>query len=323
MRTNVNSEKIEGYLYQLGDSNGRDVLSKKVSGKNAKVPGTEFYSGTIEVAVDEEGFNIIPVHFTYVTETFSSGKENRNFGVLAKIVENPKTWLSDGKEGALKVKIDATLGVNDFYAADGNLVSTKRNEGSFISIVNNLSPEEERNKFIEDIVITSVTHVDKDEEKNIKEESTVVRGVVFDFKNAILPVDFVVKNAQGMKYFEGLDVDGSNPFYTKVWGRINCSTITYEIKEESAFGEAAVSTRTRRTREWIITGTSPEGYEFGEEKVLTVEELTKAMQDRQVYLADVKRRAEEYAASKKAPTAEAPAKTAQPSTGMKKQAFNF
>ena len=44
-------------------------------------------------------------------------------------------------------------------------------------------------------------------------------------------------------------------------------------------------------------------YDFGEEGVLTGEELTKAMQDRQVKLAEEKKRSEEYKAQKNNPVA--------------------
>ena len=303
MRSNENKERIEGYLYGLDDGNGRDALAKRQSGANSKNPGTDYIAGTMLVAVDEEGLNIIPVHFTYVTKTYSSGKENRTYGVLEQILGSGKTWTSVGKENALKVRIDASLALNEFYAQDGSLVAAKRNEGSFVNIVNGpMSPVSEHNRFTTDMVITNVTHVDADEEKNVTEYA-VVRGCVFDFRNAILPVEFLIRNAQGMKYFEGLDANDSNPIYTKVWGKISCSSVTYEEKTESAFGEPIVNTRTRRTREWEITGAAEEPFNFGDEGVLTVEELTKAMQDRQVHLADVKKRADDYAASKATPAA--------------------
>ena len=323
MRKNLNTERIEGYIYQLGDSNGRDVLTEKVSGQGSKNPGTKYIAGTIEIAVDEDGMNIIPVHFTYVTPTYSSGKENRNFNVLSQIIANPKTWLSDGKENATKVRIDASIGLNDFYAQDGSLVSTKRNEGSFISVISNLSADTERNTFKTDMVISAVNHIDADPEKNIAADYCTVRGIIFDFRNAALPVEYVVKNPAGMKYFESLDASNSNPIYTQVQGRINCSSEKVEVVEESAFGEPTVSTKEKRVREWVITSASKNTYDFGEENVMTAEELVKCLQDREIYLADVKKRAEDYKASKNG--APAPVSTAPASAAPKAKvgSFNF
>lgn len=311
MRKNVNTEHIEGRVYSFGEANGRNMLEVKVSGEQSKNPGTTYIAGTVQVAVDEEGLNVLPVHFTYVTETTKNGGKNATFAALKKLIEDGTTWVEHGKDKATKVKIDTALALNDFYVEDATrgevLVSTKTNEGGFLSIINELCPEAERNTFKTDIVITSVTHVDADEEKKIETDYTSVRGAVFNFRNEILPVEFIVKNAAGMKYFESLDASGAEPVYTKVWGRINCETKISESVEESAFGEAAVRTYERKTREWVITGTAKEPYEFGDEQVMTVEELTKAVQDREIYLADIKKRNDEWKANRNAaPVASAP-----------------
>ena len=174
------------------------------------------------------------------------------------------------------------------------------------------------------MVITGVSRTEADEEKNIKEPFITVRGAIFNFRGALLPLDFVVKNPQGMKYFEDLGVSNAEPVYTKVWGRINCETKTTVVQEESAFGEAAVKTYERKTKEWVITGTAKVPYEFGDEEVLTADELTKAMQDREVMLAETKKRSEEYRAQKAANTA-APAATTgvKPANTAKAGTFNF
>ena len=56
-------------------------------------------------------------------------------------------------------------------------------------------------------------------------------------------------------------------------------------------------------REWVITGCSKEGYAYGDEEVLTAEDIRKAMQDREVALADMKKRAEDYKNSNNVATA--------------------
>ena len=323
MRKAQNTVTISGYLYTFGDANGRNMLEKKVSGENSKNPGTEYIAGTIQVAVDEAGLNVIPVHFTYVTATTAQGKANSTFGVLESLITNGQTWVNVGKENATKVKVDTALALNDFYKEDGTgketLISTPVHEGGFVTVVAGaLVPEIERNTFRCDMVITQVDHVDADEEKNIPEDYTTVRGAIFNFRDEILPITFTVRNSQGMSYFENLGATGAEPVYTKVWGRINCLTKTTTVTEESAFGEDAVRTFERKTREWVITGTAKEPFEFGDEKILTAEELTKALQDRQVKLADIKKRADEYKATKGAP---APAASVAPKTPV--GGFNF
>ena len=319
MRRATNSERIEGRVYQ------HSLAIKTVQNQTSANFGKEFISGDLEVAVDEAGLNVIPVHFTYVTSTTSSGAENRTFSVLKKIIDGGKTWILNGKDEALKVRVDTAIALNDFYTQDGNLVSVKKNEGGFVSIINGeLALENERNTFTVDMLITGVNRTEKNEEKNINEDFVTVRGAIFNFKNELLPVDFLVRNVDGMRYFEDLGVTGAEPIYTKVWGRINCGTILNEVKEDSAFGESAVRTYERKIREWVITGTAKVPYDFGDENILTAAEVTKAQQDREVMLAETKKRSEEYRANKNAvDNSFGNVATTAPTPSVSKGTFNF
>ena len=322
MKKMINTEHVEGRVYQ------HNLVLKTVQNTASANHGKEFISGNLEIATDEAGLNIVPVHFTYVTETTSNGNTNQTYTNLKKIIEGGKTWITDGKDGAMKVKVDTALALNDFYTSqDDRLVSTKVNEGGFVTIISGeLCPEQERNTFSADMVITSANRIEADPEKNIEKDYVVVKGAVFNFRNDLLPVDFIVRTPDGMTYFEDLGASQNEPVFTKVWGRITCNSITTERKEETAFGEESVRTFERKVKEWLITGTSKVPYEFGEEGVLTVEELKKAAQDREVRLADIKKRRDEYAATKATATttvatsAPAPAATV---TATATKTFNF
>lgn len=316
MRKPQNSERIEGRIYQ------HDLTVKQVQNQASDNFGKDFIAGNIEVATDDECMNVIKVHFTYVTPTNKSGAENRTYSVLKKIIDDNKTITSVGKDDATKVRIDTALALNDFYNQNDELVSAKTNEGGFVTIINELGEPKERNRFTVDMVITGVTHVDKDDEKKVEEHS-VVRGAIFNFRNDLLPVEFKVKNPDGMKYFEGLGATNAEPIYTKVWGDIVSETTTTTQEVESAFGEAAVRTYKNTSKEWVITGTAKVPYEFGDENILTAEELTKASADRQVYLADVKKRADEYKASKAAGTTSTATAAGAATTATKTAGFTF
>lgn len=302
MRKNVNTEHIEGRIYQ------HSLELKTVKNQASANFGKTFIGGTIEVAVDEAGMNVIPVDFTYVVETTKNGGKNKTYSELMKIIESGKTWMADGPELATKVSIDTALALNDFCVNDGNeytMVSQKINQGGFVTIVSALKEDEAlRNTFKTDMLITNVSRVDANPENNIEEDFVKVRGAVFDFRNSLLPVEFVVKNPAGMAYFEDLEASNANPIYTQVWGRINHATESFKKQVDSAFGAPAVDIKERKIREWIITGTLKVPYDFGDEKVMTMEEVVKASQDRETYLADVKKRRVEYDAQKT--TASAP-----------------
>ena len=292
MRKIVNREHIEGILFQ------HDLELKTVQNETSANYGKEFIAGNVEIAVDEEELNVIPVHFTYVTEVTNSGKKSPTFTTLKRIIDEDKSIVSVGKDEAFKIKIDTALSVNDFYSNNDQLVSVKVNEGGFISIVNNLCDEKERNTWEADMVITGCNIIEADPEKNIDADYMQVKGAIFNFRNELLPIEFILRNKDGFKHFEDMDASPAEPTFTKVWGRINCLTKTTTVEEETAFGEAAVRTYERKVKEWEITGTPKViSYDFGGED-LTVEELTKAMQDRELKLADIKKRSDEYKAQK-------------------------
>ena len=313
MKKCINKVLLEGYVYQ------HSLAEKTVQDKNSENYGKEFINGNLDIAVDEDGLNVVSVHYTYVTPTTKNGSVNKTYTVLKSIIDNDQSWIKVGKDAALKVKCEPAFALNDFYAQDGSLVSQLIQEGGFISVINAFDAE--RNKFDIDLLVTSVARIEADEEKNIPADYCTVRGAGFNFRNALLPMTFIIKNEKGMEFFEGLEASNSNPVFLKVWGKINHTTSKVEKKEESAFGEASVTVYEKKIKEWIITGASPVPYDFGDENVMTVEDLQKAMQDREILLAETKRRSDEYKASKNAFSAAPAVKPA--AAPANKPAFNF
>lgn len=314
MKKILNSVYLEGRIY------AHDLTVKTVQNEQSKNFGKEFIAGNLEVAVDEDGLNVIPVHFTYVTEITNSGAKSSQYTALKRIMDENKTWTVVGKDAAQKVSINSAIALNDFYNQNDELISAKQNEGGFITFINELKPENKRNRFDTDIVITGVSIVEADEEKDIKEHA-VIKGAIFNFRKELLPVEYTILDKDGIKYFEDLGATNAEPVFTRVWGNINCITKTTVQTEESAFGEAAVRTYERKVKEWQVTGSPKTPYDFGDEKILTAEELRKAVQDREVHLADVKKRAEEYKAQRT--SAPAAAQTATAATAVAPGGFKF
>ena len=287
---------IEGYLYEHN-------LEKKVSGEKSKNPGTEFISGTISIATDEDILNIVPIHFTYVTALTASGKPNATFATLSNIVDGTyDTVMNGGKDNAAKIRVDSAIGLNEFYSdrnGQEELVSTKRNEGGFVHLVTDglVDDVKNRNTFKCDMLITNVRHIDADEEKNLPEKA-IVRGAIFDFRKSLLPVEFTAVNPGAINYFEGLDASNSNPVFTQIWGRQVSETVVRTITEESAFGDPHVREVKSNRKDWVITGARPEPYEWDDESTLTAAEVNEAGKERELMLAALKQRQDEYKASK-------------------------
>lgn len=290
-----NETHIEGVLYE-------HALEAKVTGPNSKAPGTNFISGTISIATDDALTNIVPIHFTYVTEKTAKGGVNATYSLLQNIIDGVVgTYMKDGIDKAAKLRIDSAIGLNEFYT-DRNgkeeLVSVKTNEGGFVHTTNTLLEKEtDRNTFKCDMVITQVTHVDADEERKTPEKD-IIKGVVFNFRNEILPVEFTAVHSGAMAYFEDLGASTSNPVFTKVWGNQVSEVIRREIREESAFGEDSVREVQNTRKDFVITGAAKIPYEWDTEDTMLASELTTAIANRETYLATMKQRRDEYKASK-------------------------
>lgn len=293
----INACHIEGLLYE-------HKLEKKVTGENSKNPGTTYITGTIDIATDDNCVNIVPIHYTYVTEKTSKGNTNATFGVLNNIIEgNIKTVMGAGQENAAKVRADSALGLNEFYSdrtGTEELVSVKRNEGGFVHTADSIADDEKiRNKFEMDMIICSSKRIEANEERKIPEK-VVVKGFVFDFRKALLPVEFSAINPNAMNYFEDLGATPSDPVFTKIWGRQISETIVREIREESAFGDDSVREVRSNRKDWVITGAARENYVWDDEGSITVEEFKKALADRETALAAIKQRQDEWKASQNA-----------------------
>lgn len=292
MKKMKNTTHIEGYVYE-------HKLERKVSGPNSKAPNTPFINGTLSIATDEACTNVVSVHFSYVTETTKAGSANATYKLLESIIDGKiGSVMGNGKDNAGMVRIDSALDLNEWYDKDSNLVSVKRNEGGFLHQTNELTEDEnQRATFEVDMVITNVKRVEADEDKGTPEK-VVIRGVVFNFRNAILPMEFSVLHPGAMNYFESLEASSKNPVFTRVKGMQVSRTVSKKVEETSAWGEVTVKEVKSSARDFVINWAQQEPYEWDTEGTILAEELNEAMTNRNVYLAEVKQRQDEYQASK-------------------------
>lgn len=291
----INTTHIEGLVYDHD-------LQIKVSGPESKAPNTEFITGTVSIATDNAVTNIIAIHFTYIVAKTSKGTDNNTFTVLKNIIDGTiGTYMKDGPEKAGKIRVDSAIALNEFYT-DRNgkeeLVSTKRNEGGFVHTCDFLVDDERnRNTFKCDMLITNATRIEANPEKNIPER-VIVKGCVFDFRKALLPVEFTATSTGAMNYFEDLGASPSNPTLTCVWGNQISEVVVNRYTEESAFGEPSVREVKSTRRDFVITGASKEPQVWDDESTITAAELKEAIAARETYLATIKTRQAEYKAKK-------------------------
>lgn len=291
----TNQVTIAGILYQHN-------LEEKETGPNSKNPGTKYITGTIDIATDDAMQNVVSIHYTYITATTSKGNANRTYGVLASIMDGTYHNFMEHGDG-VKIQAFPSVDLNEFYVdpsageTEERLVSNKRNEGGYLSIVRTLLEEDKRNQFKCDMIVTKVTEIEANEEQGLAARATV-GGCVFNFRNELLPVEFVVTNPAAINYFLSQDASSSNPFPTQVWGPEVSTTIKRKKITENAFGEADVQETVYTRKEFIITGALAEPYEWDDPAFITAEELKELISKRELHLATLKKNRAEYKANK-------------------------
>lgn len=277
MKKMINKSHIEGILYE-------STLEERVS---KTTPGAKYISGKLSIEVAED--NVITVEI-FENEITKAGKRNQKYDKLQSLI-GANSIVTTGRDTAVCLKIDSALSLNDWYP-QGELVSTLRNFNGFINFIS-LGEMKPQATFQADMLITStMDDMDKDENGDFVPNGALkVKGYIFDFANRIMPVEFLVENEAGVNYFRDLEPNT----FTKVWGKQVTQSETIRKVEESAFGDDKVIEFTNTRRKFVITGTNKEPYMFGEEGILTVQEVQDAIANRNVYLADKKAQSENKA----------------------------
>lgn len=300
---------IWGRLYEV-DTNPENIhaLKFRETGPNSKNPGTKYIGGDIKIATDEACTNIITITYPYVVEFFASKngnppKENGTYKFLKKVIDGEvKTVMNSSKEEAVMIKASPNVALNEFYTEDREthesiLVSTKINSGGFISVIDQL-PENENSRamFDVDFFIKGTRTIEADEEAD-RPEKLILSGAIFNYNGELLPIEFSVVDKAAINYFENCEINNNNPLFTRIKGKQISNIVKVKKEEEGAFGEPIVREFTNTRKDWIITWAAAEPYEFPSDD-LSIEELQKAMQDRELYLAELKQRYENKQATK-------------------------
>lgn len=274
MKKMENKTHIEGLLYE-----------STLQERTAEDDGRKSISGKLSIQISET--NIVDVDI-FEGEITKAGTKNKKYDTLKSLI-GANSVVNNGADNATKIKIDSALSVRDWYF-NGQAGTTLRNLNGFIHIVPTVQPNA---TFEVDMLITSTTEETKKEgDEIVPTGALIVNGFIFDFAKKIMPVKFVVDIKEGVEYFSNLEPNT----LTKVWGEQVTQQDKTSKTEKSAFGADKVVEYVTTKKKLIITGTNEEPYEFGEENILTVDEVKKALADRNVYLETVKTRAQEKTA---------------------------
>lgn len=265
------------------------VFSHTLQERLAKDGSQKFIFGQVEVATDEKAMNVVPVRF-FANEKTKKGTDNATFANLKTIMESDETFEKVGDK-ALRVRISASVDVNDFYNREGELVSSKSVRGSFLHFLNHSEViGDAAARFETDMLIQAA--IEKESRDGFPYME--LKGFVFNYRGDVLPVSLSASTEQGMAFFASQDISASNPYFGKVWGDIKSTVVTVEKeKDDSAvgFGQVFVEPTTRTFRSWEVVGANVN--QGMSEDTVTKEELDKGIKEREIRLAELKAKTDE------------------------------
>lgn len=249
IRQAENKVKIEGILAEIDLNPG----TFKKDGKDMESIG-----GSISIKVNqkisgEEKELIIPVHM-FASKLTNKGTPNPAYESIKKVHD---TFMSiaaaGGEEGADRVRITgANIRMNEYYNANGTLVSFPRINASFVTKINASDCKSEAT-FTTEMVVAA-----KNEELD-KEGNPTGRYRI----DAVIPqyggrVDVVPFFAQSEGVIDAISTYWEVGDTVKANGRLDFSATTETTLEEVDFGEPIEKTRTINKSDLIITGGSQE-----------------------------------------------------------------
>ena len=291
LRQAENRCKIEGILAEIDikpgsfNKNGQTVES---IGGSITVKVTQKISG-------EEKELAIPVHM-FASKLTNKGTPNPAYESIKKIADEYVSIAAsdNGEDGADRVRItNANIRMNEYYSADGRLVSFPRINASFVNRISKTECKPEATYTAEFVV------ANKSEELDRSSEPTGRYRI-----DAIIPqyggkVDVVPMFAQSKGVIDAVSTYWEVGNTVKANGRLDFSATTETIIEEVDFGEPIEKTRTINRSDLIITGGSQEPLEG--DYAFDNAEIQNALAERKIRLEKQKDRDMSRAATRQAP----------------------
>ena len=260
----------------------------------------ESIGGSITVKVTqkisgEEKELAIPVHM-FASKLTNKGTPNPAYESIKKIADEYVSIAAsdNGEDGADRIRITSgSIRMNEYYSADGRLVSFPRVNASFVQRISKAECKPEATFTTEFVVANKSEEIDRNGE--------VTGRYRID---AIIPqyggrVDVVPMFAQSPGVIDAVSTYWEIGDTVKANGRLDFSATTETTLEEVDFGEPIEKTRTINRSDLIITGGSQTALEG--DAAFDNAEIQNALADRKLRLEKQKDRDMSRAATRQAP----------------------
>lgn len=290
LRQAENRVKIEGILSEI------DISPKpfKKNGKEVEAIGGSIIVKVTQKINGEEKELMIPVHM-FSAKLTNAGKPNPAYESIKRVANEFKSIASTGSEDeADRVRItNASIRMNEYYAADGHLVSFPRINASFITKIPKTDCKPEAT-FVAEFAVAVIT-----EELDRNGEPTERYKI-----NALLPqyggkVDVVPMYAESKGVIDAITTYWAVGDTVRANGKLDFSSKTEVTYEEVDFGEPVEKIRTVNKSDLIITGGSQEPLES--DLAFAKADLDEALAERKARLEKQKDKDMSRTAQKSAP----------------------
>ena len=285
MKETKNKVYIEGILSEVDIKAG----TFKKDGKDQ-----EYLGGTITVRVyrpnEEAGkepiVNEVKVSL-FASKFDKTGKIGKPYEAVEKVMHMTSIAACSSEELADRVRFEASLAENTFYAQDGALVNDTRINATFI---NKISQEicVPRAVFDLDVIIGSIKDVIKDDAPT---GEIIINAILVKYGDKIDVIPFIVRKPTAVKYIQSNWEKGQ---LVTIQGIVNYTHTTKTISEPTDFGDPIVTTKITSIKELLITG----GSSAGSDDVYTSEELNKGISARTARLEEAKNKKKPEATGK-------------------------
>ena len=284
LRQAKNKVKIEGILSEINLKYGSYVNKK--TGANVDNIG-----GYIKVLVHqnvngEEQSLDIPVYM-FSPKLTNEGEPNPAYESIEKVMkEFVSIAAAGGEAGADKVRITgASLRMNEYYNAQGQLVSYPRVNASFVSkATGDFRPEA---SFSLEFAISSLDYVVNADGVEVEPKKLRIKVLVPQFGGKVDAMELYATNPSVINAITSYWEVGNT--YTGK-GRLNFTTTTTEIIEECDFGDPETKYRTSSVSEIIVTKGTQAPLE--DDMAFSQADLAAALKEHKAYLETLKSKAQ-------------------------------
>lgn len=267
IREAINNVSIEGIVKE------KNLEVKVYEGKTN-------ISGTVSIETGENAIHTIKV---FVNEITKDGKENNGFKGMKTVMEEYVSVAeglakglseTEAKGNATKVTVNkGKLSLNDYYIA-GDLKSYPQFPANYIKrIKSTFSPKAE---FEIEMFFSKINKEIKDSEETGR---LLIEGIVPLYGGKVVPIQFVA-DGDVATYLDNNYETGKTG---KVWGEL-INTVDVKLERNSGFGKEQEKKIEKTKHELLITGGEETQYSEDSDKAYSVEQIKKAMAERDIML---------------------------------------